>query len=775
MLFSPTSLPKGPKIDTKKALVLIDFQNDFTSSTGKLPVSNTALFLTKLPSLIAAFRTKGQIVWAKTHFEEPCSSLSPQTGGYSVLPKSLAGYLLRLSRAGSVDEVGSDASRRSARLPSLQDDEETFLSARISASGRCCMPNTDGSLISTELQLCVCNEKDLVLTKTHYSALSSISMMLKLKARLITDLYICGSLSNIGVYSTVLDAVQQGFNVTLIEDCLGYRDDNAHLQAMRQMVDDLGAGGVDYQELMDDLHGLLGDVIPADKYTRTFQISNQYLKSTKQMSHTQKVNEWIDKIGSDSDAERPPTKIRNTAKETLVQNSDSRLGETNRRADDDAHPRLEDNRRPPSRKRSASEAGQDLRQPRTPSKAEEGAQMGSPKQMLPDAGATTENGSIYISAKSVNSDMPASRRPGSVSSQGHSYSTGHIIFASQNMQSRPPSADRAKSFPTIASLQPNEYPRQAVKKRKKRYEPTFLSPSDPIGDHDTNLVHDVLSSTEASESFAALKHNIAWKKMYHRTGEVPRLVAVQGTVNGDGSIPIYRHPADESPPLTQFDELVDRLRLVCEEKVGHELNHVLIQYYRNGEDNISEHSDKSLDILRGSSIVNLSLGAMRTMTLRLKRASTVSADHTTKLPATINATPARATQRIKLPHNSLFVLGEQTNANWLHSIRADKRPMAEKSEEELAYDGERISLTFRHIGTFVDLKNELIWGQGATGKTREDAKQILQGDEATKAGEAMIIGFGQENHAPASEWDWEETYGGGYDVVDFKIRAIDGP
>lgn len=34
-----------------------------------------------------------------------------------------------------------------------------------------------------------------------------------------------------------------------------------------------------------------------------------------------------------------------------------------------------------------------------------------------------------------------------------------------------------------------------------------------------------------------------------------------------------------------------------------ELNHVLIQKYRNGEDYISEHSDKTVDIVRGTSIV----------------------------------------------------------------------------------------------------------------------------------------------------------------------------
>jgi alkylated DNA repair dioxygenase AlkB len=42
---------------------------------------------------------------------------------------------------------------------------------------------------------------------------------------------------------------------------------------------------------------------------------------------------------------------------------------------------------------------------------------------------------------------------------------------------------------------------------------------------------------------------------------------------------------------------------------------VLIQLYRTGADYISEHSDKTIDVVRGSRIVNVSLGARRTMTL----------------------------------------------------------------------------------------------------------------------------------------------------------------
>lgn len=130
----------------------------------------------------------------------------------------------------------------------------------------------------------------------------------------------------------------------------------------------------------------------------------------------------------------------------------------------------------------------------------------------------------------------------------------------------------------------------------------------------------------------------------------------------------------------------------------------------------------------------------------------------------------RTAQRIPLPHNSLFILGQVTNQIWLHAIRADKRPKCEKTEEELAFNEERISLTFRNVGTFTKPKDGTIWGQGATSKSAEDARVILQGPQAEKEGERLIGAFGQENHQ-SHDFDWHAQYGAGFDVVNFTTKA----
>jgi len=250
--------------------------------------------------------------------------------------------------------------------------------------------------------------------------------------------------------------------------------------------------------------------------------------------------------------------------------------------------------------------------------------------------------------------------------------------------------------------------------------------------------------------------------MSHRGGEVPRLVAVEGQVDPDGSFPIYRHPADESPPLLPFSPTVSLIRQHVERTLGHPVNHVLIQHYRSGADYISEHSDKTIDVVRGSQIVNVSIGAQRVMTLRTKK--DVLSGHSDHVGSDGDAIPGekRSTERVPLPHNSMFVMGLDTNARWMHSIRTDKRPEQTKSDAERYNNGERISLTFRNIGTFLTADQSHIYGQGAKGKTREDARPVIVGGPEA---EQLIIRFGNENHQ--SDFDWEGNYGEGFDVLHF--------
>lgn len=176
------------------------------------------------------------------------------------------------------------------------------------------------------------------------------------------------------------------------------------------------------------------------------------------------------------------------------------------------------------------------------------------------------------------------------------------------------------------------------------------------------------------------------------------------------------------------------------------------------------------------------------MVLRAKRDRTVP-DEPPNVPGTESAPtqdgsvpnanaprPPRDSQRVALPHNSLFVLGPKTNAQWTHGIPTDKRPLHLKSPDEQSEGGERISLTFRWIGTFlsgdpgdksVPTSSILIWGQGATSQTREEAKPVVCGGQEA---EKLLAAFGRENFEGAWGVDgegWDEVYAGGSDVLHF--------
>jgi alkylated DNA repair dioxygenase AlkB len=281
----------------------------------------------------------------------------------------------------------------------------------------------------------------------------------------------------------------------------------------------------------------------------------------------------------------------------------------------------------------------------------------------------------------------------------------------------------------------------------------------------SRIQYDLLPPDRVDGLFHKLKDEVKWQKMHHQTGEVPRLVCCQGTIDPEGNMPIYRHPSDETIPLLPWSKTVDEIRQAAEAIAGHELNHALIQLYRAGTDFISEHSDKTLDIRPDSFIVNASFGAERVMRLRTKRCpQNTIASSSTELPTQQQHSTSRTTHRIRLPHNSALLMYLETNAQYLHSINADKRPASELTPAEKAYNGQRISLTFRHIGTYLDAKSEYIWGQGATGKEREDARKVINADAVEV--EKLVRGFGAEN--AAAEIAWAEWYGGGSDVLHLK-------
>lgn len=231
--------------------------------------------------------------------------------------------------------------------------------------------------------------------------------------------------------------------------------------------------------------------------------------------------------------------------------------------------------------------------------------------------------------------------------------------------------------------------------------------------------------------------------------------------------------------MEEWTETVDQLRRRASEALGQPLNHAIIQWYRDGNDYISEHADKSLDIVRGSKIVNVSLGATRLMVLRDKKGlkrQRGAGNKNAASDAAAGAKPKRRALRVPLPNNSLFVLGWDTNTTMTHEIRQDKRLLSEKTEDELDFGGQRVSITFRHIGTYQRRLDGKLYGQGAKCKREGDledahAQAGPQRDDADAHSvrletDSMLEAFGNENRDPG--FDWDANYGCGFDVMNMK-------
>ena len=133
---------------------------------------------------------------------------------------------------------------------------------------------------------------------------------------------------------------------------------------------------------------------------------------------------------------------------------------------------------------------------------------------------------------------------------------------------------------------------------------------------DTNIIYDI--DELKNLNYDDLKKEINFQKMYSQGLPVPRLIAIQGKIENNLK-PLYRHPADEQPELTEMTPITKKICDVLSKKLNQEFNHILIQLYRNGDDNIEEHADKTLDIEKNTCIVNYSIGATRTMKLRTKK------------------------------------------------------------------------------------------------------------------------------------------------------------
>ena len=189
-----------------------------------------------------------------------------------------------------------------------------------------------------------------------------------------------------------------------------------------------------------------------------------------------------------------------------------------------------------------------------------------------------------------------------------------------------------------------------------------------VADGMLRLYPQLFSAEESALFLDELKQEVDWKSeritMFGRSLPVPRLTAWFGD---PGMRYSYSGIAVESVAWTPA---LLRIKARIEEVSSSTFNSVLLNYYRDGTDSVSWHSDDEPELGRDPVIGSVSFGSERPFQLRHKTIHT--------------AVPNRLT--LHLPNGSYLEMGAGVQRNWTHQL-----PKRARLTEE------RINLTFRTI------------------------------------------------------------------------------
>ena len=111
------------------------------------------------------------------------------------------------------------------------------------------------------------------------------------------------------------------------------------------------------------------------------------------------------------------------------------------------------------------------------------------------------------------------------------------------------------------------------------------------------------------------------------------------------------------------------------------LNHCVCTLYRDSNDSLAFHKDKILDLEEDSLILSISFGAARPIVFKEKN--------------------GKKEQTILLQPGSLLAIGKKTNQQWAHAIPKLDTPVEP-----------RISLSIRHIKTYIEEETKTVIGKG---------------------------------------------------------------
>lgn len=188
----------------RKALLVIDLQEDFISSTGPFRATavNVTHIISNLTTILPKFREQnGLVIWIKSNYstltKEPKHLTRPNGDKFADVP---------------MNDNNLSGTHTSFPL---------------------CVANTDGERFIPEVVSLIEHNQDIIVTKTYYSAFTDTNLF-DLLAN-IEEIHVCGLTTNTCIQATTTDSFFHGFQVFLWIDCLGYRHERKHNGALNFM------------------------------------------------------------------------------------------------------------------------------------------------------------------------------------------------------------------------------------------------------------------------------------------------------------------------------------------------------------------------------------------------------------------------------------------------------------------------------------------------------------------------------------------------------------
>lgn len=171
-------------------------------------------------------------------------------------------------------------------------------------------------------------------------------------------------------------------------------------------------------------------------------------------------------------------------------------------------------------------------------------------------------------------------------------------------------------------------------------------------------------------------------------------------------------------------QCLDQLRKLTELFTCVTYNFCLVNYYSNGTDSISYHSDDERFLETEPAIASLSLGAPRVFLMKHKPPAPLASSSLTISPEKDKP------RKLSLESGDMLLMRGRTQANWLHSVPKTKGGGADKG---------RINITFRKALVRSGTENYYCYNVGGG--------EVMKWDERKKE-MAMWKGMGVEKEVP---------------------------